>query len=262
MWFRCVALALTVIIVLPAPTLSASCILSYRFHVLNDLIRHAEGPEKVGRCTGDYLVKNRIGMQATTNGVFIWSDAHGRASFSDGERTWLESPFGLEVREGGFTVETLTGSAEPTTSSDKETYVDTLALVVHVLSQLPETYAAGNRVYNTRDISVLAIEHPTCATFGSDGLAFFGIRGGRHVICLSVVEDDYRTHLRVGEIYAGRGGYDAARLYVLAHEFAHAFTLHIAVLCRQSDECIHKHSDFQQKEMEFVKKIFTSYFDL
>src|SRR6185437_6940492 len=93
------AIALVVILsalaIQPVRAQSANCQFVLGFKTLHDLI-----PNVVGDCrenerhdgfTGD-------GLQATTKGLLAWRKADNVTAFTDGFRTWVNGPNGIQVR--------------------------------------------------------------------------------------------------------------------------------------------------------------------
>jgi hypothetical protein len=57
------------------------------------------GPERAGVCREDQRVNpNGDGEQATSTGMLVWRKADNWTAFTDGYRTWLNGPNGLEDR--------------------------------------------------------------------------------------------------------------------------------------------------------------------
>lgn len=80
------------------PTLGAdaqSCTFILGFKTFHDLL-----PAIVGTCEDDeqHSPANGDGLQRTTNGLLVWRKADNVTAFTDGYRTWLEGPRGLEQR--------------------------------------------------------------------------------------------------------------------------------------------------------------------
>lgn len=77
-----------------APVEASSCQFDFGFRTLRDLM-----PTVVGSCleperynaTGD-------GLQKTTGGLLVWRKADNQTAFTDGTRTWILGPTGLEER--------------------------------------------------------------------------------------------------------------------------------------------------------------------
>ncbi|MCL5961803.1 MAG: LppP/LprE family lipoprotein [Chloroflexi bacterium] len=95
------AFALVVVIVF-TPTLAmadseeaATCTFELGFKTLHDMI-----PSIVGQCLVNvhYNPQNGDGLQETTNGLMVWRKADNFTAFTDGHRTWINGPYGLQVR--------------------------------------------------------------------------------------------------------------------------------------------------------------------
>jgi hypothetical protein len=57
-------------------------------------------PHRVGRCLANARYDPRLGevVQYTTGGVLIWRKADNWTGFTDGSRTWVLGPHGLQQR--------------------------------------------------------------------------------------------------------------------------------------------------------------------
>ena len=77
------------------PVLAQDCVFQLGFKALRDLI-----PDVVGDCLGNEQHNPETGMtlQGTTNGQLIWRKADNWTGFSDGARTWINGPEGLQQR--------------------------------------------------------------------------------------------------------------------------------------------------------------------
>ena len=65
------------------------------FKSMRDLIGH----EIVGECLeNEHHGANGDGLQKTTDGLLVWRKADNRTAFTDGYRTWIDGPNGLEQR--------------------------------------------------------------------------------------------------------------------------------------------------------------------
>ena len=91
---------LLVLLALPAVAAAAECELAPGFAVLRDLIAAAEGPDKVGTCVEDAHTNPENGdtLQRTTGGLLVLRQSDYRAAFTDGYRTWINTPDGLQSR--------------------------------------------------------------------------------------------------------------------------------------------------------------------
>ncbi len=92
----------TLLLALLAPALgiasttsAANCQFVLGFKVLHDLI-----PQIVGNCLEDehHNPFNGDGFQATANGLLVWRKADDFTAFTNGSRTWINGPFGLQTR--------------------------------------------------------------------------------------------------------------------------------------------------------------------
>ena len=64
------------------------------FKTLHDLI-----PNVVGSCVADeQYAANGDGLQQTASGLLVWRKADNFTAFTDGYRTWVNGPFGLQER--------------------------------------------------------------------------------------------------------------------------------------------------------------------
>ena len=82
--------------VTPSPVgTTASCDYILGFAALHALI-----PGQVGTCLQNeqHTPVNGDGLQATTGGLLVWRKADNWTAFTDGYRTWVNGPFGLEER--------------------------------------------------------------------------------------------------------------------------------------------------------------------
>src|SRR5579859_4969903 len=94
-----VALALP-LLSMPASASAANCGFALGFKTLHDLI-----PTTVGTCLVNEHHDNSIGdsLQETSGptgagGLLVWRKADNWTAFTDGNRTWINGPFGLEDR--------------------------------------------------------------------------------------------------------------------------------------------------------------------
>ncbi|MGH2459385.1 MAG: hypothetical protein ACRDIY_11020 [Chloroflexota bacterium] len=104
-WFSGARRTLTLVAVLsfllasilqnPAPAEAAGCQFSLGFATLHRLI-----PTAVGNCLTDetYNPTNGDGLQLTTDGLLVWRKADNFTAFTNGSLTWINGPFGLQVR--------------------------------------------------------------------------------------------------------------------------------------------------------------------
>ena len=94
-----IAAALLLLFALPTAA-AADCALDPGFATLKALIEAAEGPDTVGACLENGHVNPENGdlLQQTTGGLLVLRAADNRAAFTDGYRTWISGPNGLQVR--------------------------------------------------------------------------------------------------------------------------------------------------------------------
>ncbi len=94
-------LLLCVALLLGAPAAwAADCKFVLGFATLKALIDEAEGPDKVGQCLENehFNPENGDSLQQTTGGLLVWRKADNWTAFTDGYRTWINGPHGLQVR--------------------------------------------------------------------------------------------------------------------------------------------------------------------
>ena len=95
-------LTLTMLSALPAPPASADthCRFVLGFASLKALIDTAEGPDKVGECLENQHSNpvNGDALQQTTGGLMVWRKLDNWTAFTDGYRTWINGPNGLQSR--------------------------------------------------------------------------------------------------------------------------------------------------------------------
>ena len=99
-WFAAlIAAGLLLLFAVPAAA-AADCELAAGFATLKALIEAAEGPDKVGACLENEHVNPENGdvLQRTTGGLLVQRAADNRAAFTDGYRTWINGPQGLQAR--------------------------------------------------------------------------------------------------------------------------------------------------------------------
>ena len=104
-WLRSVLLSAFVPVLLgsamfvAAISPAAACEFVLGFDALRSLIAEAEGPEKVGDCLGNQrLTADGTVVQQTTGGLMVGGQAGNWSSFTDGYRTWVNGPDGLQQR--------------------------------------------------------------------------------------------------------------------------------------------------------------------
>ena len=88
-------LALALFLLMPTSVAAAECQFVLGFKTLRDLIGH----DIVGECLEDQrYAANGNSEQQTTGGLLVWRKADNRTAFTDGYRTWINGPNGLEQR--------------------------------------------------------------------------------------------------------------------------------------------------------------------
>lgn len=83
------------VIAIPATSVAADCQFVHGFKLIKDQI-----PDVVGDCTENehHNPENGDGLQATTGGLLVWRKADNWTAFTDGYRTWINGPLGLQRR--------------------------------------------------------------------------------------------------------------------------------------------------------------------
>ncbi len=83
------------LIVTPGVTLAHECHFVLGFSTLRDLIGH----DVVGACLEDERYSaSGDSAQRTTGGLLVWRKADNHTAFTDGHRTWVNGPYGLQQR--------------------------------------------------------------------------------------------------------------------------------------------------------------------
>ncbi len=79
---------------------AADCKFVLGFATLKALIDEVEGPDTVGQCLENerFNPENGDALQRTTGGLMVWHKADNWTGFTDGYRTWINGPYGLQVR--------------------------------------------------------------------------------------------------------------------------------------------------------------------
>lgn len=93
---RSLALIIALATLLPAvPAHAANCQYVLGFKALHDLI-----PQVVGDCLVDehHNPTNGDGLQETTKGLLAWRKLDNWTAFTDGYRTWVNGPYGIQKR--------------------------------------------------------------------------------------------------------------------------------------------------------------------
>lgn len=93
--FAAMVVALSVaLFATPTSANAATCSFVGGFKILHDAL-----PTIVGACTGDeHHSATGDGLQGTSRGLLVWRKADNFAAFTDGFRTWINGPFGIQQR--------------------------------------------------------------------------------------------------------------------------------------------------------------------
>ena len=104
--------AATIFLTAP-PAQAADCQFILGFATLKALIDEVEGESKVGECLEDQRFNpvNGDALQQTTGGLMVWRKLDNWTAFTDGYRTRINGPNGLEAR---LNTETFSWEAQPT----------------------------------------------------------------------------------------------------------------------------------------------------
>ena len=87
--------ALAIFLLLPTSVAAAECQFVLGFKTIRDLIGH----DIVGECLeNQHHGANGDGLQQTTGGLMVWRKADNWTAFTDGYRSWVNGPNGLEQR--------------------------------------------------------------------------------------------------------------------------------------------------------------------
>ena len=91
---------LTAVVSVRPSAAAGECQFMRGFATLKALIDEAAGPEKVGECLENQRLNPENGdvLQQTAGGLLVWRKADNRAAFTDGYRTWINGPYGLQSR--------------------------------------------------------------------------------------------------------------------------------------------------------------------
>jgi hypothetical protein len=96
---RLILAALAAWSILLAPSATASSAANNCQFILGFQTLHALIPSIVGNCVDEEThAANGDALQTTTNGLLVWRKADNFTAFTDGYRTWVNGPFGLQER--------------------------------------------------------------------------------------------------------------------------------------------------------------------
>ena len=88
-------LGFALFLLMPTPVSAAECQFVLGFMTIRDLIGH----DIVGECLeNEHYEANGDSLQQTTGGLLAWRKADNWTAFTDGYRTWINGPNGLEQR--------------------------------------------------------------------------------------------------------------------------------------------------------------------
>lgn len=87
-------------LLVPANASAAECRFVLGFATLKALIDAIEGPEVVGECLENERTNplNGDSLQHTTGGLMVWRKHDNVTVFTDGYRSWINGPYGLQER--------------------------------------------------------------------------------------------------------------------------------------------------------------------
>ena len=145
------------------------CQFDLGFATLHNLI-----PQIVGQCLENehHNPVNGDGLQMTTNGLLVWRKADNFTAFTDGFRTWVNGPFGLQTRLNSqrffweFNPEGLT--ILPTPTPGDRCHTAGLALSLENVDA-----GAGNRVATFRFTNRTSV---SCTFFGFPGAQLLDVQ--------------------------------------------------------------------------------------
>ena len=87
--------AFALLLLLPTTVAAAECQFILGFKTLRDLVGH----DIVGECLeNEHHGENGDSLQQTTGGLLVWRKADNWTAFTDGYRSWINGPNGLEQR--------------------------------------------------------------------------------------------------------------------------------------------------------------------
>ena len=92
------------LVMLAAPAAAADeCEFVLGFATIKTLITLSEGQDRVGQCEENERFDPATGQatQQTAGGALVWRKADNWTAFSDGQRTWINGPLGLQSRPDG-----------------------------------------------------------------------------------------------------------------------------------------------------------------
>jgi hypothetical protein len=134
--------------VLPSPAAAAGCGFKLGFKAIADQI-----PTVVGGCLEDEHANpaNGDALQKTTGGLLVWRKADDFTAFTDGYRSWVNGPYGLQQRLNTETFE-WEGKGAPPPRRLRATDPDAAELAARAIVEYD---AAESRAIAARDATLL-----------------------------------------------------------------------------------------------------------
>lgn len=168
-WFpRLGAVVLAVLLAFgsfPTSARADSCQFVLGFSALHALI-----PQTVGQCLENehHNPDNGDGLQATVGGLLVWRKADNWTAFTDGYRTWINGPYGLEQRLNSQRFDwEANPDGLPVIGTAQLTRCDTPDLTVGLGAV---DAGGGNRV---QEITLTNTSALTCDLFGFPGMQMY-----------------------------------------------------------------------------------------
>jgi hypothetical protein len=141
------------------PARAADCQFLLGFKTLHDLI-----PEIVGDCITEefHNAENGDGLQLTVGGLLVWRKLDNWTAFTNGTRSWIIGPFGLQSRANDerFEWEILAGPA-PTPAAAPQPEPQPVATPVPVSAPVPATPPAPAAVPPPAPVAGPILKAPT-----------------------------------------------------------------------------------------------------
>ena len=98
-WWWVVLVAVLFVLTPGSVGATAQCEFILGFATLKAALDEVEGPQKVGACLENQrFAANGNAEQRTTGGLLVWRKQDNFTAFTDGYRTWVNGPQGLQVR--------------------------------------------------------------------------------------------------------------------------------------------------------------------
>lgn len=103
-WLRLIVVAIVISVLVPlVPPLALAeegCEFRLGFAALREALIRKEGRDVVGACLENehHNAVNGDGLQRTTGGLLVWRKSDNWTAFTDGYRTWVNGPHGIERR--------------------------------------------------------------------------------------------------------------------------------------------------------------------